>query len=88
MNKKKFDGLKPEYQKAILDAADEAGRYYMDLGAISVKEDLEKMKKEHGIEYIVLDTKPCAEKMQPVIDQLEKEGFIPAGLYGRIQALK
>ena len=88
MNKKKFDALKPEYQKAVLGAADEAGRYYMDLGAISVKEDLEKMKKEHGIEYIVLDTKPCAEKMQPVIDQLEKEGFIPAGLYGRIQALK
>ena len=88
MNKKKFDDLKPEFQKALLDAANEAGNYYMDLGAKSVNEDLEKMKKEHGIEYIVLDTKPCAEKMQPVIHQLEKEGFIPAGLYDRIQALE
>jgi TRAP-type transport system periplasmic protein len=88
MNKKKFESLKPEFQKALLDAANEAGNYYMDLGAKSVNEDLEKMKKEHGIEYIVLDTKPCAEKMKPVIQQLEKEGFIPAGLYDRIQALK
>jgi tripartite ATP-independent transporter DctP family solute receptor len=88
MNKKKFDGLKPEFQKALLDAANEAGHYYMDLGAKAVNEDLEKMKKEHKIEYIVLDTKPCAEKMKPVIQQLEKEGFIPAGLYDRIQALK
>lgn len=88
MNKKKFDGLKPEFQKALLDAANEAGNFYMDLGAKSVSVDLEKMKKEHGIEYIVLDTKPCADKMQPVIRQLDKEGFIPAGLYDRIQALK
>ncbi|MBM4350832.1 MAG: TRAP transporter substrate-binding protein [Deltaproteobacteria bacterium] len=88
MNKKKFDGLKPEFQKALVDAANEAGNFYMELGAKSVNEDLEKMKKEHGIEYIVLDTKPCAEKMKPVIQQLEKEGFIPAGLYDRIQALK
>ena len=88
MNKKKFDGLKPEFQKALIDAAKEAGKYYMELGTKSVNEDLDKMKKEHGIEYIVLDTKPCAEKMQPVIRQLEKEGFVPAGLYDRIQALK
>ena len=88
MNKKKFDGLKPEFQKALIDAANEAGNFYMDLGAKSVSVDLEKMKKEHGIEYIVLDTKPCADKMQSVIRQLDKEGFIPAGLYDRIQALK
>lgn len=88
MNKKTFESLKPEQQKALIEAADEAGKYYMELGEKSVKEDLEKMKKEHGIEYVVLDTKPCAEKMQPVIRELEKEGFIPAGLYDKIQAIK
>ncbi len=88
MNKKTFESLKPEYQKALIEAADEAGKYYMELGEKSVKEDLEKMKKEHGIEYVVLDTKPCAEKMQPVIRELEKEGFIPTGLYDKIQAIK
>ncbi len=88
MNKKTFESLKPDYQKALIEAADEAGKYYMELGEKSVKEDLEKMKKEHGIEYVVLDTKPCAEKMQPVIRELEKEGFIPAGLYDKIQAIK
>lgn len=88
INKKTFENLKPEYQKALIEAADEAGKYYMELGEKSVKEDLEKMKKEHNIEYVVLDTKPCAEKMQPVIRELEKEGFIPAGLYDKIQAIK
>ncbi len=88
MNKKTFESLKSDYQKALIEAANEAGKYYMELGEKSVKEDLEKMKKEHGIEYIVLDTKPCAEKMQPVIRELEKEGFIPAGLYDRIQAIR
>jgi len=88
MNKKTFESLKPDYQKALIEAADEAGKYYMELGEKSVKEDLDKMKKEHGIEYTVLDTKPCAEKMQPVIRELEKEGFIPAGLFDKIQAIK
>lgn len=88
MNKKKFESIKPEWQKALIEAADEAGKYYMELGEKSVKEDLDKMKKEHGIEYVVLDTKPLAEKMQTVIRELEKEGFIPAGLYDRIQAIK
>jgi len=88
MNKKKFESLKPDHQKALIEAANEAGDYYMDLGAKSVREDLEKMKKEHGIEYIVLDTKPCEEKMRPVIRELEKEGFIPSGLYDRIQTIK
>ena len=88
MNKKKFESLKPEHQKALIEAADEAGNYYMDLGAKSVEEDLGKMKKEDRIEYIVLDIKPCEEKMQPVIRQFEKEGYIPAGLYDRTRAIK
>jgi tripartite ATP-independent transporter DctP family solute receptor len=88
MNKKTFESLKPDYQKALIEAGDEAGKYYMELSEKSVKEDLDKMKKEHGIEYVVLDTRPCAEKMQPVIRELEKEGFIPAGLFDKIQAIK
>ena len=53
-----------------------------------MKEDLEKMKKEHGITYTVLDLKPFVAKMQPVIRQFEQEGFLPKGLYDEIQAIK
>jgi len=87
MNKKKFDSLKPEYQKVLIDAINEAGNYYNELQAKSANEDLEKMKQEHGIDYHVLDTKPLAEKMQPAIRKMEKDEFIPAGLYDRINAL-
>ena len=80
MNVSKFNALKPEWQKALIDAANEAGLYHRQLSEVAVKEDLEKMKKEHGITYTVLDLKPFVAKMQPVIRQFEQEGFLPKGL--------
>ncbi|MBW1712313.1 MAG: TRAP transporter substrate-binding protein [Deltaproteobacteria bacterium] len=88
MNKKKFAGLKPELQKALKEAAEEAGQWYMATSEKQVNKDIEKMKKEHGVEYTILDLAPGVELMRPVIKGLEKEGFIPAGIYDRIQALK
>ncbi len=88
MNKKKFQSLTPQNQKALIDAAEQAGKEYMASSERDIERDLERMKKEHGIEYTVLDLKPGIEKMQPVIRDLEKEGFIPAGIYDRLQAVK
>jgi tripartite ATP-independent transporter DctP family solute receptor len=88
MNKKKFQSLNPQNQKALLDAAEQAGKEYMASSERDIERDLERMKKEHGVEYTVLDLKPGIEKMRPVIRDLEKEGFIPAGIYDRLQAVK
>jgi tripartite ATP-independent transporter DctP family solute receptor len=88
MNKKKFQTLSPQNQKALIDAAKQAGQEYMASSERDIERDLERMKKEHGIEYTVLDLKPGIEKMRPVIRDLEKEGFIPAGIYDRLQAVK
>jgi tripartite ATP-independent transporter DctP family solute receptor len=88
MHKNKFDSLKPEWQKALLDAANEAGKYHKMLSDKANVDDLEKMKKEHGITFTVIDKAPAVAKMLPLIREFEKEGFIPAGLYDRIQALK
>ncbi len=88
MNLKKFNSFKPEWQKALIDSSNEAGAYHRQLSEVAVKEDLDKMKKEHGITYTVLDLKPFFAAMQPVIRQLEQEGFIPKGLYDDIQAIK
>lgn len=88
INQKKFSSLKPEWQKAMIDATNEAGVFYNQLSEVAVKGDLEKMIKEHGITYTVLDLKPLVAKMQPVIRQFEQEGFLPKGLYDEIQAIK
>jgi len=88
MNKKKYSSLKTEFQTALKDAAEEAGQWYMATSEKQVGEDIEKMKKEHGVEYTILDLKPGVEIMRPVIKELEKEDFIPAGIYDRIQGIK
>ncbi len=88
MNKKKFESLPPQSRKALVEAAAQAGQEYMASSERDIERDLERMKKEHGVEYTVLDLKPGIAKMQPVIRDLEKEGFIPAGIYDRLQAVK
>jgi tripartite ATP-independent transporter DctP family solute receptor len=88
MNKKKFQSLTPQQQKALFEAAEQAGKEYMASSERDIQRDLERMKKEHGVEYTELDLKPGIDKMKPVIRDLEKEGFIPAGLYDRLQAVK
>lgn len=88
MNKKIFEQLSPEFKKALRDAADEAGNWYMSTSEKQVSEDIERMKNEHGVTYTILDLKPGIEMMRPVIKEMENEGFIPAGIYDRIQAIQ
>ncbi len=88
INKRKFASLKPEHQQALRAAAAEAGREYMDAAAKTIDADMEKMRRENGMQYTVLDLKPGIEKMRPVIAELEKEDFIPKGIYERLQVTR
>ncbi|SUT99841.1 TRAP dicarboxylate transporter subunit DctP [Actinobacillus lignieresii] len=45
MNKAKFDGLTPELQKAVLEAAKEAGQFQRDLNVKNEKDIIEKLRK-------------------------------------------
>ncbi|MEN2829595.1 hypothetical protein LGIHADK_03107 [Mannheimia haemolytica] len=51
MNKAKFDGLAPELQTALVEAAKEAGQFQRDLNVKNEKEIIEKLRKQ-GIEVI------------------------------------
>ncbi|NBT54293.1 MAG: TRAP transporter substrate-binding protein [Betaproteobacteria bacterium] len=86
-NKKKWASLKAEHRRAITEAADQAGKEYMRTADAEIERDFASMKAK-GVQYTVLDLKPGAAKMRPVIQDLEKEGFIPAGIYERIRAVK
>lgn len=58
MNKAKFDALSAEQQKAITDAAVEAGKYQRQLNLENEQTIIESLKKA-GIEFVDnLDTTP------------------------------
>ncbi|QIM69525.1 TRAP transporter substrate-binding protein [Basfia succiniciproducens] len=74
MNKAKFDGLSPELQKAIVDAAQEAGKYQRQLNLDNEQGIVEKMKKA-GIEFVDnLDTAP----FKAAVEQETRKAFIDA----------
>ena len=72
MNKAKFDGLSPELQQAILEAAKEAGAYQRQLNEQNEQDLIAKMQK-NGIEVIEqIDTKP----FKDVIETEVRKTFI------------
>ncbi|TCP96266.1 tripartite ATP-independent transporter DctP family solute receptor [Cricetibacter osteomyelitidis] len=72
MNKAKFDGLSPELQQAVLEAAKEAGRFQRDLNVKNEKEIIEKLRKA-GVEVIeTVDQMP----FKAVIEADVRKSFI------------
>ena len=76
MNKAKFDGLTPELQKAVLDAAKEAGQFQRDLNVKNEKDIIEKLRKA-GVEVIEqVDNAPFKAAIEAEVrkDFIEKHG--------------
>lgn len=76
MNKAKFDGLSPELQKAVVEAAQEAGKYQRELNAKKEADILEKMKKA-GVEVVEkVDVQPFKAAVEQPVRQffIEKNG--------------
>jgi TRAP-type transport system periplasmic protein len=88
INTSRFETLKPEVRQAMFEAAKQAGQEYMTSAERDIARDLEKMQREQGVTYTVLDLKPGIAAMEPVIRKLEADKFIPAGLYDRFQSGK
>ena len=85
MNDKKFQSLSPELQKAILDAAKEAGDYMSKLQVDSEKEYIAQLKKA-GIAFHTPDLAEWVAKAKPLPIKLEEEGAWSKGLYEKLQA--
>ena len=66
MNKAKFDALSPEHQKAVVEAAQEAGAYQRKLNNDNMKKIIEDVKKA-GLQVIEnVDPNPFMEMTKPV----------------------
>lgn len=76
MNKAKFDSLTPELQKAVLDAAKEAGQFQRDLNVKNEKDIIEKLRKA-SVEVIEqVDNAPFKAAIEAEVrkDFIEKHG--------------
>ena len=88
VNRDRFAKLTPAQQKIMRDAAEEVGGWFVAEQERVGAADIERLKKEHGATYTVIDVKPGVERMKPVIKAMETENFIPAGLYDKVLAIK
>lgn len=86
MNKAKFDALSPELQKAIVESAQEAGKFQRQLNLENEKGIFEKLQKA-GIEIVEkVDTQP----FKAIIEKDVRKAFIEKngdGLVKQIDAL-
>jgi len=87
INKRVWDSLKPEHQKAIQEAADEAGIYNNKLDAELQDGYIEKLKKA-GMEFIDTDVESFRKATYEKIDEISKSWEGGAKLFERIQAVK
>ncbi|MDO9228655.1 MAG: TRAP transporter substrate-binding protein [Syntrophales bacterium] len=88
MNEQKFQSLGVENQKALIDAANEAGVWYTKRAGDAVNSDIQRMKTEHGAVFNTPDRKPWVEKIKGLAEKLEEEGYWRKGLNAEVQALK
>ena len=87
INKQRLSRLTAEQQRALREAAHEAGVWFVAEQERQGAQDIEKMKKDNGATFKTIDLKPGVEMMQPIVRQMESEGFIPKGLYDKVLAV-
>lgn len=87
MSKKKFDSLKPEYQKLFIDSAIKAAKFERKIIRDAEKKQIEDLKS-WGMEVTEIDKKPFVEAMQPVYESFYKEYPSWKGIVEQIRATK
>lgn len=79
--------LSPEQQKILVDAANEATRIYAQTTADRAQDDIAFMEKTNKAELIEIDPAGLRKKLEPLYDQLVKEGVLSSELLTAVAAL-
>lgn len=87
MNIDRFNSLSPEEQQIMIDSANEAGEYFSMLYRKRAEEDIEKMMCEHGAFFIQTCLDPWRAKAQEAREKLEESGYLPKGLWDKINSM-
>jgi TRAP-type C4-dicarboxylate transport system substrate-binding protein len=86
MNIEKFNSLSPKEQQIMIDSANEAGEYFSMLYRRRAEEDIDKMMCEHNAFFIQTCLEPWRAKAQEARKQLEASGYLPKGLWDKINS--
>jgi len=73
VNKKKFDSLSPDIQKAIREAGKKAENYQLDYIEKALTENLEKIKAKGVKVNVITDKKPFQDAVKDIIAKYEPE---------------
>jgi len=88
MNTKMFQDLSEDEQKVMMEAANETGGYFSELERERGEQGIEKMLTEHNAFFIRTNLEPWWLKAQSARKELEKSGFLPDGLWEKVNALE
>ena len=87
INEKTFQGLSPDLQKVLTDAAGEAIAWARKQSGEEIEAIYGKMAGE-GATVVTVDKASFAQKALSGVETMEKEGVWSPGLYAKIQAIK
>jgi TRAP-type C4-dicarboxylate transport system substrate-binding protein len=79
--------LKPEDRKLLTDAAAGAAKLYTNVTREHAEHDVDLMIKENNAVFVELNTAPFRKKMEPLYQQLIKEGHLSQAIYDQVEAL-
>ena len=83
-----WQSLSAEQQQILVDAANEATRYYGEISHSMAEENIESMVKTNGAVWTRIDTAPFAEEMQSFYQSLIDEGVLKQEIYDEVTALR
>lgn len=88
INKKKFEGLSADLQKALREAAYSAGEVYSKAVQDNFESDLEKLTNELGVTFVDdLDLEPFRKAMESIYKEWEASGYFEPGVVEMIKGL-
>lgn len=87
VNKRRFDSLGAEQQAILREAVQTAASAFVGETVRGYSEKKELAEREYGVTILEPDLTPWREKSRLVLEKMEADGVIPAGLVERVQAL-
>lgn len=87
INNDSFNDL-PEDIQEILYQAGVAGEEFYNAELVKIETEHTELLLDAGVSITEVDLTPYQEKMAPLVERLESEGFWSAGLYAKIQEIQ
>ena len=88
ISEKVWQQLPADQQKALVDAANAAGKVYAHEVMSRAETDIQAMMKDNNAVFIRVNTLQFEKKMLPFYDQLIKEGAVKREIFEEVQKLK